>query len=78
VDQDGDLLHLGGVRGGRNLDVLIGTNLGAERIDDLAVDEDPTLLDPLIGFPAGAQAKLRHHFRQAHQPFFAFARDAGE
>ncbi len=77
VYQDGDLLHLGRVRGGRDFNVLVGTNLGAERIDDFAVDQNPAFFDPFIGFAARAQAELRHHLRQAHEPFFIFACDAG-
>ncbi|GGC23652.1 hypothetical protein GCM10011400_07440 [Paraburkholderia caffeinilytica] len=57
---------------GIDLDALVRTDLGAERVDPLAVDQHPAFFDPLVRFAARAQAEFRHQLGQAQRAWRVF------
>ncbi len=65
VEQDRHLLALVLRRGRVDLDARVRRHAHAERGDDLAVDPDPAVLDPLVGLAPRAQAEFAHALGQA-------------
>lgn len=77
VQQDRDQLRLGRVGSGQDLNVRGRIDARAERIDNLAVDEDPAFFDSLVRFAARAEAEFGHYLGQAHEAVFVVVRFVG-
>ena len=64
VEQDRHLLALMPARGRVDLDARCRRDARAQRARHRAVDLDPAVLDPLVGFAPRAKAELAHALRQ--------------